>query len=239
MTALLFVHAFPLDGSMWDVQVASLREEVDRILAPSLPGFGGTPVPAAQPSLDDLDEGRGSRAKLEGAGELRRSEERSRRLPPLPDPRRARLREQRRDRVGRLSIRRDEDHDPPGAEVAAVATTDLARQPTAGQELAEHRGSVRVPRWGPRAIRREPVRASRIRGEDRDVLAPHARRSEQIDRSGGGRVVLERAAHDHPAGDVGEIRLDGHRDDLTSQRGRDQEPKVTGEDERRSYERSS
>lgn len=38
---------------MWDVQVASLREDVDEILAPSLPGFGGTPVPATQPTLDD------------------------------------------------------------------------------------------------------------------------------------------------------------------------------------------
>ena len=38
---------------MWDVQVASLREEVDTILAPSLPGFGGTPVPHAQQSMDD------------------------------------------------------------------------------------------------------------------------------------------------------------------------------------------
>ena len=38
---------------MWDVQVASLREDVDSILAPSLPGFGGTPVPATQPTLDD------------------------------------------------------------------------------------------------------------------------------------------------------------------------------------------
>ncbi len=37
---------------MWDVQVASLREEVDRILAPSLPGFGGMPVPTAQPTMD-------------------------------------------------------------------------------------------------------------------------------------------------------------------------------------------
>ena len=38
---------------MWDVQVASLREEVDTILAPSLPGFGGTPLPRTQPSMDD------------------------------------------------------------------------------------------------------------------------------------------------------------------------------------------
>ncbi len=38
---------------MWDAQVASLRGDVDRILAPSLPGFGGTPVPARPPTLDD------------------------------------------------------------------------------------------------------------------------------------------------------------------------------------------
>jgi pimeloyl-ACP methyl ester carboxylesterase len=38
---------------MWDVQVASLREDVDRIIAPSLPGFGGTAVPAGQPDMDD------------------------------------------------------------------------------------------------------------------------------------------------------------------------------------------
>ncbi|HEX9435556.1 MAG TPA: alpha/beta fold hydrolase [Candidatus Limnocylindria bacterium] len=53
MTPLLFIHAFPFDASMWDVQAASLAEDVDRIIAPSLPGFGGTPVPAAQPTLDD------------------------------------------------------------------------------------------------------------------------------------------------------------------------------------------
>lgn len=59
---------------MWDVQVASLREEVDEILAPSLPGFGGMPVPAAQPTLDDyadalvrhLDEAGVKRATVVG-----------------------------------------------------------------------------------------------------------------------------------------------------------------------------
>lgn len=38
---------------MWDVQVASLRPDIDTILAPSLPGFGGTAVPATQPTMDD------------------------------------------------------------------------------------------------------------------------------------------------------------------------------------------
>lgn len=59
---------------MWDVQVASLREDVDTILAPSLPGFGGTAVPRAQPSLGDyadalageLDRARAERAIVVG-----------------------------------------------------------------------------------------------------------------------------------------------------------------------------
>jgi pimeloyl-ACP methyl ester carboxylesterase len=42
MTTLLLVHAFPVDAGMWDEQVTALDGEV-RVLAPSLPGFGGTP----------------------------------------------------------------------------------------------------------------------------------------------------------------------------------------------------
>lgn len=44
MTTLLLVHAFPLDASMWDEQVTALRGEAD-VLAPPLPGFGGTSGP--------------------------------------------------------------------------------------------------------------------------------------------------------------------------------------------------
>jgi pimeloyl-ACP methyl ester carboxylesterase len=59
---------------MWDVQIASLRQEVDAIVAPSLPGFGGTAVPGSQPSLDDyadaaaaeLDRARVERATVVG-----------------------------------------------------------------------------------------------------------------------------------------------------------------------------
>ncbi|MGH2740608.1 MAG: alpha/beta fold hydrolase [Actinomycetota bacterium] len=43
MTTLLLVHAFPLDASMWDPQRESLDAEAT-ILAPSVPGFGGTPA---------------------------------------------------------------------------------------------------------------------------------------------------------------------------------------------------
>ncbi|MGH2682465.1 MAG: alpha/beta fold hydrolase [Actinomycetota bacterium] len=42
MTTLLLAHAWPLDASMWDEQVAALKGEVE-VLAPSFPGFGGTP----------------------------------------------------------------------------------------------------------------------------------------------------------------------------------------------------
>jgi 3-oxoadipate enol-lactonase len=42
MTTLLLVHAWPVDAAMWEEQVQALRGEVD-VLAPHLPGFGGTP----------------------------------------------------------------------------------------------------------------------------------------------------------------------------------------------------
>ncbi|HVM12220.1 MAG TPA: alpha/beta fold hydrolase [Actinomycetota bacterium] len=42
MKPLALIHAFPLDASMWDEQVAALAGDT-RVLAPSLPGFGGVP----------------------------------------------------------------------------------------------------------------------------------------------------------------------------------------------------
>ncbi len=44
MPALLLIHAFPMDASMWDAQLEALPGELP-VLAPSLPGFGGTPLP--------------------------------------------------------------------------------------------------------------------------------------------------------------------------------------------------
>jgi 3-oxoadipate enol-lactonase len=41
VTTVLLIHAFPLDASMWDEQVTALRDEAE-VLAPSLPGWGGT-----------------------------------------------------------------------------------------------------------------------------------------------------------------------------------------------------
>lgn len=42
MPTLLLIHAFPVDAEMWEPQTSALRGEID-VLAPSLPGFGGSP----------------------------------------------------------------------------------------------------------------------------------------------------------------------------------------------------
>jgi 3-oxoadipate enol-lactonase len=42
VSPLLLIHAFPVDASMWEAQVEDLSEETE-VVAPSLPGFGGTP----------------------------------------------------------------------------------------------------------------------------------------------------------------------------------------------------
>ncbi len=54
MTALPFValHAFPLNHHLWDAQADALRAAGHEVLTPNLPGFGGTPVPDAEPNLD-------------------------------------------------------------------------------------------------------------------------------------------------------------------------------------------
>ena len=53
MTALVLIHAFPLSGAMWARQVRALRDAADPIIAPSLPGFGGTAVPRGDATMDD------------------------------------------------------------------------------------------------------------------------------------------------------------------------------------------
>lgn len=51
MRALVLVHAFPVDAEMWEEQLAALSAEAD-ILAPFLPGFGGTPLPGEVMTMD-------------------------------------------------------------------------------------------------------------------------------------------------------------------------------------------
>ncbi len=43
---ILFLHAFPLSGAMWDYQVAAFSP-VRRCVVPDLPGFGGSPEPTS------------------------------------------------------------------------------------------------------------------------------------------------------------------------------------------------
>lgn len=54
---LLLVHGFPLDHTMWQFQIADLKEEV-RVIAPDLRGFGATGVTPGTVSMrqmaDDL-----------------------------------------------------------------------------------------------------------------------------------------------------------------------------------------
>src|SRR5258706_1546162 len=53
MPALVLLHAFPLDRSMWDHEVEALSNAASPIIAPSFPGFGGSDLPSRQPTLDD------------------------------------------------------------------------------------------------------------------------------------------------------------------------------------------
>ncbi len=74
MPALVLLHAFPLDRSMWDREVRALSDTASPIIAPSFPGFGKSELPRVQPTLDDyadaviavLDAGQVERAAFAG-----------------------------------------------------------------------------------------------------------------------------------------------------------------------------
>ncbi|WP_235925900.1 alpha/beta fold hydrolase [Actinokineospora pegani] len=51
MEPLILLHAFPLDSRMWDRVRAPLATRTE-VVALDLPGFGGTPLPDAEPSLE-------------------------------------------------------------------------------------------------------------------------------------------------------------------------------------------
>ncbi|MDP4804511.1 MAG: alpha/beta hydrolase [Candidatus Nanopelagicales bacterium] len=52
--AIVLLHAFPCDGSMWDAQAAALRDSGWRTLVPDLPGFGESTLPPGDPDLEDV-----------------------------------------------------------------------------------------------------------------------------------------------------------------------------------------
>ena len=74
MPALVLLHAFPLDRSMWDHEVRALADVASPIVAPSFPGFGNSGLPERQPTLDDyadaivavMDAARIDRAAIAG-----------------------------------------------------------------------------------------------------------------------------------------------------------------------------
>ncbi|HUQ41234.1 MAG TPA: alpha/beta fold hydrolase [Candidatus Limnocylindrales bacterium] len=74
MPALVLLHAFPLDGTMWEREVRALADVASPVIAPNVPGFGGTSVPKTQPTLDDyadavaaaMDEAKVERAAVAG-----------------------------------------------------------------------------------------------------------------------------------------------------------------------------
>ncbi len=51
--ALILIHGYPFDHTMWDYVVRSLRK-VTNVITPDLPGFGGKPVPAVEASIDRM-----------------------------------------------------------------------------------------------------------------------------------------------------------------------------------------
>jgi pimeloyl-ACP methyl ester carboxylesterase len=72
---LLLIHAFPMDASMWEEQILADVLPRERVVAPNLPGFGGTePAPmgvmtmaiAARACLEALDEAGVQRAVVCG-----------------------------------------------------------------------------------------------------------------------------------------------------------------------------
>jgi pimeloyl-ACP methyl ester carboxylesterase len=53
---VVLLHAFPCNRWMWDGQVEGLVDAGWRVMAPDLPGFGDSPLPAESPSLTAVVE---------------------------------------------------------------------------------------------------------------------------------------------------------------------------------------
>lgn len=62
---LLLIHGFPLDRTMWQPQIDGLGD-VARVIAPDLPGFGGTPSTAPATTMDAMADA--CAAALDAAG---------------------------------------------------------------------------------------------------------------------------------------------------------------------------
>lgn len=54
MATYLLLHAFPLDGAMWDEVAAILRSDGHTVIAPDLRGFGSAPLGSDEPDIDRM-----------------------------------------------------------------------------------------------------------------------------------------------------------------------------------------
>lgn len=50
--AVVLLHAFPLDNTLWHAQRTALAAEGFRVVTPDLPGFGGSAISNAVPAMD-------------------------------------------------------------------------------------------------------------------------------------------------------------------------------------------
>jgi pimeloyl-ACP methyl ester carboxylesterase len=66
-TGILLLHAFPLDGDMWDEQVRALPSDAPAV-AVNLPGFGGAPATSAAPEAWMDAAADSAEASLRGTG---------------------------------------------------------------------------------------------------------------------------------------------------------------------------
>lgn len=67
--AVLLLHAFPLSGAMWWMQVAALRDRY-RLIVPDLRGFGGTDAPPGPYSMDQLADDAAALLEYLGVGRV-------------------------------------------------------------------------------------------------------------------------------------------------------------------------
>ncbi len=65
---VLLLHAYPCDHRMWQAQAAALVAAGCRVLRPDLPGFGLSPLPAAEPSMRAMAEAVLEAADARGIG---------------------------------------------------------------------------------------------------------------------------------------------------------------------------
>jgi pimeloyl-ACP methyl ester carboxylesterase len=67
MAAILLIHAFPLDASMWEPQIGALAQDAE-IVAPHLPGFGGTAPIGEILTMDEAADACAAELDRAGAG---------------------------------------------------------------------------------------------------------------------------------------------------------------------------